>query len=170
MKLDFCAPIRPGLLSWLLFAIGVTAAAWSLSTWMAADELHRAAEARLASLQRPAPPSARVAPPTDRATLAYLRHDAAARDQLALPWTGLFDSLHSLRPAEIALLSLDADGRRADFTLTALAIDQSALLDWFDELRQAPALDEVSLTRHEMREVDGLQVVYFNLRGKWRRP
>lgn len=170
MKLDFCAPIQPGLVSWLLFAIGVTAAGWSLVTWRAADDLHRAAETRLAGLQRPVPPAARTAPPADRATLAHLRRDAAARDQLNLPWTGLFDSLHSLRPAQIALLSLDADGRRTDFSLTALAIDQSALLDWFDELRQAPALDEVSLTRHELREVDGLQVVYFNLRGKWRRP
>ena len=170
MKLDFCAPSRPGLISWLLFALGLTAAGWSLSIWLAADELHRAAEARLADLRRSAPAAARVASPTDRATLANLRHDAAARDQLALPWTGLFDSLHGLRPSEIALLSLDADGRRADFTLTALAIDQSALLEWFDTLRQAPALDEVSLTRHELREVDGLQVVYFNLRGKWGRP
>lgn len=169
MKLDFCAPIRPGLVSWLVFAIGMAAAGWNLTTWLAADELRGAAETRLASLHRPAS-AARVAPPADRATLAHLRHDTAARDQLNLPWTGLFDSLHSLRPAEIALLGLDADGRRADFTLTALAINQSALLDWFDELRQAPALDEVSLTRHELREVDGLQVVYFNLRGKWVRP
>ncbi len=170
MNLDFYAPSRHGFVAWLLLIIGGLAAGWVALTWQAATETHLAAQDRLASLQqKPALPVGR-SKPANSALLAQVRSDDAARKQLSLPWPDLFDSLQSVKPSEIALLSIDADGRRADFTLTALARNQTALLDFFTELQKQSGLSEVSLSRHEMREVDGVQAVYFSMRGNWGQP
>ncbi len=171
MNLDFNASSsRPGPASWLLFVLGLAVAGWALHAWQDADATRQAVAAHLASLQDK--PAAKALKPTrvDAVVLSRERGDAAARSQLSLPWARLLETLQNSRPPEIALLNLDADGRRGDFTLAALARSHAAMLDYFHELQRAPGFAQVSLSRHELREVDGVQAVYFNLRGDWTQP
>lgn len=172
MNLDFSARAsRPGLVSWLIFALGLAAAGWSLQGWQAADAARGKLEAQLAGLRDKGAPQ-KSAKPTrvDAATLTRQRGDEAARSQMNLPWARLLDSLQNSRPPEIALLNLDADGRRGDFTLAALARNHAAMLEYFHELQRAPGFTRISLSRHELREIEGAQAVYFSLRGEWTQP
>lgn len=171
MNLDFTAPFpRPGLASWLLLAFGLAVTGWVMLAWQDAAVAQAAAQAQLARLQpKPARPPGKAGP-ADGKQLARQRGDDAARRQLSLPWSRLLESLQDARPPEIALLSLDADGRRGDFTLTALARNQAAMLDYFNALQHAPGLAQVSLSRHELRAAEGEQVVFFSLRGEWTPP
>ena len=175
MKLDFFAPAaRPAWFAWLLLGLGLAAAVWTLQTLQAATAEQQRAETRLASLRGPA--AMRQAKPArkpvreDASGLLRQRADAAARDQLQLPWARLLETLQDTRTSEIALLSLEADGRRGDFTLAALAKNHAAMLDFLEALQQAPGFAQVSLTRHELRDLDGEQRVHFTLRGDWTRP
>jgi hypothetical protein len=175
MNLDFSArPSRPGLTSWLLLALGLAAAGWVMLAWQDADAARGNAEMRLASLQ--AKPTQKATKPqrADAAALNLLqsrqRGDDAARSQLNLPWARLLDTLQNSRPPEIAFLNLDADGRRGDFTLAAQAKNHAAMLDYFNALQRAPGMARVSLNRHELREADGVQALYFSLRGEWTQP
>lgn len=172
MNLDFSTrSARPGPVSWLIFALGLIAAAGSLLGWQAADAARSEAEAQLARL-RDKPVVQTKAKPVrvDAAALTRQRGDDAARSQLNLPWARLLDTLQNSRPPEIALLSLDADGRRGDFTLAAQAKNHAAMLEYFDGLQRAPGFARISLSRHELREVEGAQAVYFSLRGEWTQP
>jgi Tfp pilus assembly protein PilN len=175
MKLDFFAPAaRPAWFAWLLLGLGLAAALWTLQSWNAATVEQHRVETRLASLQGPAAPRqakpARKPKREDAGGLNRQRADAAARDQLQLPWARLLETLQDIRTPEIALLSLEADGRRGDFTLAGLAMNHAAMLDFFDSLQHAPGFAQVSLTRHELRELEGEQRVHFTLRGDWTRP
>jgi Tfp pilus assembly protein PilN len=172
MNLDFCAhSSRPGLRSWLIFALGLVAAGWVLLAWQEAAAARSKAETHLASLQDK-PAAQKVVKPksADVAALNRQRGDAAARSQLNLPWTRLLAALQDSRPPEIAFLNLEADGRRGDFTLAALAKNQVAMLDYFHALQASPGFAQVGLSRHELREVEGAQVVYFSLGGGWTQP
>ena len=175
MNLDFNARSpRPGPVSWLIFALGLAAAGWVMQAWQAADAARMDAETRLASLQdKPVlktPQTAAKVKRIDTAALARQSVDDAARRQLSLPWARLLETLQTLRPPEIAFLNLDVDGRRGDFTLAAQARNHAAMLDYFHALQGAPGLAQVSLSRHELREADGLLVVSFSLRGEWTQP
>ncbi|OYY93767.1 MAG: hypothetical protein B7Y41_09865 [Hydrogenophilales bacterium 28-61-23] len=175
MNLDFnVQSSRPGGLSWLLLVIGLAAAAWVMQAWQTADAGFSAAQARIASLQaKPAQrPSEKTAKArrVDAAAQNRQRTDDAARGQLALPWTRLLETLQRQQSPGVALLSLDADGHRGDFTLTAFAKNHAAMLDYFEELQRVPGFTQVSLSRHELREVDADTVVYFSLRGLWTQP
>lgn len=172
MNLDFSVSAsRPGLASWLLLAFGVAAAGWVMLAWQSAAAARDEAAAHLASLQeRPAAQKNLQPKRVDAAALARQQSDVAARSQLNLPWARLLDTLQNTRPSEIAFLSLDADGRRGDFSLTAQAKNHAAMLEYFNQLQHAPGMAQVSLNRHELREADGVQVVYFSLRGAWTTP
>lgn len=169
--LDFLrSPARAGAHSWLLLALGVAAAAAFAWDHARARAEHAAAEIRLAQ-QRP--PAARATPRTQRVDPAEQgRHRAEleAQRQLNLPWGILINRLQTERSADVALLALEADGRRGDFQLTADARDHPAMLAYVRRLRAAPDLRDVALTRHASAQSDGVAVVNFTLRGQWTPP
>lgn len=168
VKLDFAAPgSRPGPLSWLLLALGLGLAAAVAYAWQEADAARTLAQANLAALARPAAKPVAKAAKADPALQARLKEDDAARRALALPWSRLLETLQDSLPDDVALLSLDADGRAGTFQLAANAKSHQAMLDYFKDLKAKPGLGEVTLTRHELREIDGLQGVNFSLRGTW---
>jgi hypothetical protein len=174
MNLDFTAPgPRPGPISWLLLALGLIALATAGLAWQAADSTAQEARTRLAGRQaapKPAQSPKSVRNNTDPAAQARQREDSNARRALALPWTRLLTVLQDTRPDDIAFLSLDADGRRGDFQLTADAKSYRAMLDYYRTMQAEPAFKAVSLVRHELREIDGVQGVNFSLRGEWSQP
>jgi Tfp pilus assembly protein PilN len=175
MNLDFSAQTsRPGGLSWLLLVVGLAISFWVMQGWQVANARFGAAESRLANLQtKPAQHLADKVAKAKRADSAgqnRQRSEDAARSQLALPWPRLLETLQRKHSPDIALLSLDADGRRGDFTLTAFAKNHAAMLDYFEQLQREPGLLQVSLSRHELREVDAEKRVYFSLGGLWAQP
>lgn len=172
IRLDFTAPgPHPGLLSWLLLALGLAAFGLTVFAWREADDAARAAQAGLAALSRaPAAKPAKTMKKGDTAALARERGEAEARRALALPWTRLLTVLQESRPDDIAFLELEADGRRGDFQITAAAKSHQAMLDYYRSLKAEPGFRAVSLMRHELRDIDGLQGVDFSLRGEWTRP
>lgn len=172
MNLDFTAPgARPGPISWLLLALGLIAVAAVGLAWQAADDAAQDAQTRLAGMRAaPTAKPAKTRNSVDPAALARQREDGNARRALALPWTRLLTVLQDTRPDDIAFLELDADGRRGDFQLTADAKSYRAMLDYYRAMQAEPAFKAVSLVRHELREIDGVQGVNFSLRGEWSQP
>jgi hypothetical protein len=172
IELDFITPgARPGALSWLLLALGLLAFAVAALAWRAADADARTAESRLAGLSAaPVAKAAKTSLRADAAALARQRGEDHARRALALPWAALLTTLQASRPDDIALLELDADGRRGDFLLTAEAKSHQAMLAYYQLLQAEAGLRAVSLTRHELHEIDGVQGVNFSLRGEWSKP
>ncbi len=169
IDLDFTAPgARPGPVSWLLLVLGLLAAGVVVAAWQSADAAARAAQAHIALLDKtPAAKTGKVAKKADPALQAREKEDAQARRALALPWNRLLTTLQDGLPDDIALISLDADGRRGDFQIVADAKSHQAMLDYYRDLQGEAGFRRVTLTRHELREIDGLQGVNFSLRGEW---
>ena len=169
IDLDFLSPgARPGPVSWLLLALGLAAVGVVASAWNSADADARAAQAHIALLDRaPAAKSKQSEKKIDSALQARDKEDAQARRALALPWNRLLTTLQDGLPDDVALVSLDVDGRRGDFQIVANAKSHQAMLDYYRELQGESGFGKVTLTRHELREIDGLQGVNFSLRGDW---
>jgi len=172
IELDFIAPgARPGALSWMLLALGLLAFGIAALAWRATDADMREAASQLDRLR--AAPVAKAVKPSlrvDATAQARQRGETNTRRALGLPWTTLLTTLQDTLPDDIALLELDADGRRGDFLLTAEAKDYQAMLEYYQMLQAEPGLRAVSLTRHELHEIDGVQGVNFSLRGDWSKP
>lgn len=170
-NLDFTRPGgRTGPISWLLLAIGLGVLAWTgLDYGRDREEFDRVQD-RLARIQQTPARTARKPARPNAAETARRQAEAGVERQLGLSWTHLVEGLQQQRPAEIALLSLDADGRRMDFQLAGLARNHQSMLDYLRRVQSVPGLARVELTRHGTAEADGLQVVEFNLRGDWGKP
>ncbi len=162
--LDFARtqPPRPWA-AWLLLAVGLAAALWAGSAWLAAGAEHQGQVQRLETL--------RQARPAAILTTRPAKKDAAAQTvalrQLDLPWGGLLASLESTRPDGIALLSLEADARHGQLSLTAEAKDYAAMIDYYRRLQATPGLRDATLTQHGIREDGQAQPVRFTLRARW---
>lgn len=168
IELDFTAPgTRPGPLSWLLLALGLLAAGAVAFTWQGADAAAVEAQARLAALSKPVAKHTKIEKKADPVALTREREDADARRALALPWNRMLTVLQDTLPDDIALISLEADGHRGDFHIVADAKSHQAMLDYYRTLQAEAGLRAVTLTRHELREIDGVQGVNFSLRGEW---
>lgn len=152
---------RPPLAAWLLLAAGLGLA--SLVGWRYLETGRAlAAEQEAAAGLQPAP-AARPARATPRTAAAE-----TGRTQLDLPWGALFARLEHSRPAAIALVALEADGRKREAGLTAEARSPAAMLDYLARLRREPGLAEVTLVSHAVREDDPQRPLRFALRFTWR--
>jgi Tfp pilus assembly protein PilN len=167
IELDFLRrkPVMPGL-SWLLLIAG--AAFLSLVSWQyrlvqaeMKTETARAAQlAREAKLER-----MRQSPRTAQVEPGLV--DQALLDR---PWGDLFLGLERSRPAKIALLDLEADGRKSQVTLIAEAKTPGQMLDYINELRKQPGLAGVTLTSHIVDEENPQRPVQFSVRFNWSQP
>jgi Tfp pilus assembly protein PilN len=87
---------------------------------------------------------------------------------LQLPWGKLLQSLEQTYPGHIALLSLEADERRNEATLTAEARNAEAMLAYLEVLKAPPGLKTVVLASHEIQEEDEQRPLRFVVRLGWR--
>lgn len=160
LELDF---LHPGggstSAGWLLLAVGVALAC--LVGWHYAEAARDLAAARVeAGRLAPAPVRRAVATPA-RAALA------AGRDELDLPWGRLFAALEGSRPGTVALVSIEADGRRREAGLTGEARTPTAMLDYIARLRREPGLAGVVLVSHGVREDAPQRPLVFVVRLRW---
>lgn len=172
LRLDFNAPGRRiGALSWMLLALGVLAVVWVAQSWRTAQSYERRAQAAYDAAsgeqRRTRQPATRRAEAPVRPQAA--RNEAALARALALSWDELLQPLQQAVSDDIALLELDADAVRGEFTLSGAARGHDAMLRYLRHLHDESGLGAVSLVRHEAREFDGQQGVYFSLRGGWGR-
>lgn len=155
---------RTHWLGWLLLALGLSAIGWTM--WqdrqlglavsgqrMAAERLRPAAVSR---------PSARPAESPE-----HLEMQSAA-SQLGLPWSDLLVGLEKSRSKKIALLSLDADGRKPVVTMVAEARNLQDMLGYIESLKGDAKFKSVRLVSHLLREDDPQMPVRFTLLVRWR--
>lgn len=164
LKLDFLHPYPSlGWPAWLLLAAGLALAGGAL--WQDRQlELSIAAETaeqqRLAPAYKPQKP--RIIPGMAVETTQL------ARDQLALPWNTLFTRLEKVQSKNIALVSLEADGRKTDATLTAEARTLADMLAYVEVLKKEAGFHSVTLSQHALQEEDRELPYRFVLRIRWR--
>lgn len=163
LKLDFLHPIsRPGWPAWLLLAAGLALAGWTLWHERQLDQALAAETARQVGV---APAPGRFArTPAAKGQTGTL----SAAEQLALPWSELFAKLEKVQSKRIALLALEADGRRTEATLTAEARDLKDMLAYIDSLKNEAGFSSVTLSSHVLREEDPELPYRFVLRLGWR--
>lgn len=171
LHLDFVRPHAPRL--WLgagLLAAGGFAAVATLVEYRAlAGELDRL-EARIADTQRVA-----------RRDLARLRHASgdpkalaeevhnanAVLAQLAIPWEALFWEIEAASDASIALLSIHPDASTRELRVTGEARRIEDVLAYVGRLEGRPALANVHLVSHELRQGGARRPVAFALAAQW---
>jgi hypothetical protein len=146
-------------LSWLLILVGVAMVGLAGNRYLVvSDDLARE-KARGAGRNKPTLASRVKAEP------APLRGDTL----LTVPWRDLFARLEAGRPASIAFMSLDADGRKGTLTLTAEARKPADMVDYLETLRQKGHFSAVTLNSHTvMEDEEGLESVHFVVRMGWK--
>jgi len=166
LKLDFLHPFpRPHWVAWVLLVAGVGLAAWI--GWQDQQVVRALA---VAAAESPAPRTPPVSRRAARAATGEAQTGAAesAQAQLATPWGELFGRLENNRPGRIALLSLEADARKSDATLTAEARSVKDMLAWIEQLKGEAGFHSVTLASHTLQEDDPQRPVRFVLRLGWR--
>ncbi|MDD4882594.1 MAG: hypothetical protein PHX10_13530 [Gallionellaceae bacterium] len=161
LELDFLRT-RPAIpaAAWLLLAAGIVMALLAGNRYLrVSDELalEKARAARLAPMAK-----------AHKAAAQPARPEAVEGDLLAVPWSDLLGHLETTRPANIAFLSLAADGRKGVLTLTAEARNAAAMIDYLEALRQQGGFRSVTLTGHTLVQADnGIESLHFVARLRW---
>ena len=94
----------------------------------------------------------------------------AAVNQLNLPWRDLQDALAAATPASVALLALEPDARKHVLRLTAEVKNSDDMIGYIELLKQQEFFSAVTLTRHEVSELDPNRPLRFQLDAEWRAP
>jgi hypothetical protein len=164
LRVDFVRPRPvPSPLGWGLLVLGLLALAWAGWRYQSVSAAHEAATARLAALSpksAPRRPAARPAAQDEAEALA-------GRRLLEADWGGLLAALEQSRPADVALLRVEAEAARGTLLLSATAKDAAAMLAYLQRLERLPLLSRVALSSHQDEAVDGLRTVRFDLRAQW---
>lgn len=158
LKLDFLHP-QPtaGWPAWLLLVAGLALAGWAL--WHD-GQLNQELAAETAEQRR-----------LGKSPVARNAGQAGtpmADEQLLLPWNELFGKLESVKTKDIALISLEADGRKTEAVLTAETRHFNDMLAYIESLRNEAGFRTVTLSSHVLREEDPQQPYRFVLRLGWR--
>jgi hypothetical protein len=163
-ELDFLRE-RPRLpaAAWLLLGLGVLLAATAAARYLKAERGLAGERAVVAGLEaaRAARKPAKAVMPQQAAA------ETADRTQLELPWDTLFVQLEKSRPDEIALVSIEADGRKREASLIAEARNPAIMLDYLERLRSQSGFNAVVLSSHTLRAEDPQQPLRFVLRLRW---
>lgn len=163
--LDFVSRRRaPAVWGWLLLVLGASYATWA--GWRH-ETIAAALDAQQARLDRLAPMAERPDPRTTRSD-----DPAATRAhrQLDADWQTLLRSLERSRPADIALLSLEADATDGAVTLYGKARNSAAMLTYLKILEGMDVLSDIALARHGAVDTDAEHGVDFLVHAHWRQP
>lgn len=110
-----------------------------------------------------APARPRAAGPESALAAQRVRAWNTVARQLNTPWSTLLDTLESVTPEDVALVSVEPDATQAAVRLMAEARTLQALLAYEQSLRAAPLFREVQLTRHETNDSDPVRPVRLHL-------
>src|SRR6185503_4408610 len=89
-------------------------------------------------------------------------------ERLSLAWDNLFSALESSAAADVALLSIEPDGRAGTVLITGEARDYQAALGYVSKLGAAKTLRRVHLVKHEIRQGEAQRPVLFSVAASWK--
>ncbi len=170
LDIQFARPARAfGWARATVVMIGVLALVASAARFVVTrGELERA-EAELGDIRsqldrrNALPVGAAVAIPENQ-----IRAINAAIGKLNLPWAELFAVFEASKPAAIALLSYEPDGRSRTLVVQAESRTLAHMVAFVERLRRVAMFEEALLVRHELREDDPNRPYRFVLKLRWR--
>lgn len=90
--------------------------------------------------------------------------------QLNTPWQDLFDQLEKTTSADIALISIEPDAKRATIRLVAEAKRLETLLAYASDLQQQGVLGRLTYSKHETNDQDSNKPVRLSFELDMRMP
>jgi Tfp pilus assembly protein PilN len=171
LHLDFARPRPPRV--WLgasLAVAGALAAAATLVQYHALAGEAARLEARIADAQRMARrdlPRLRQVGLDPRALAEEVRAANAVLAQLTIPWGALFREIEAAGSEDIALLSIQPDARARALRIAGEGRRFEDVLAYVARLESRPALADVFLASHELRDGGADRPVAFALAARW---
>lgn len=83
--------------------------------------------------------------------------------QLNTPWTALLDTLEAATPEEIALVTIEPDGRNGSIRLQVEAKTLDGLLAYAGTLKAIERFEQVTLLKHETNDQDATKPLRLSL-------
>jgi Tfp pilus assembly protein PilN len=172
VDLDF-APARrrrPGLLGWVLLAIGLLAAGLAgYDLWTAERDLAER-EALVARLRAELRQDRPAQPIRDSAPITAEERAPAERVAGALnaDWSAFFTDLADASRPEVALLELQGDAARGSLRMVGESQSVEAAFAYLEQLQRASMLREARIDSHEWVTQGPQMVVRFVLTAQWR--
>ncbi|MDY0013005.1 MAG: PilN domain-containing protein [Rhodocyclaceae bacterium] len=170
LALDFSGRRRPpGILGWLLLALGLLATGWELADWRAGQTDLAEREAIVARLRHQAQRTQPVAEPASERPVAEQDARPALRvaGQLGADWGGLWRDLAVAEDPGMALLSLEVDGPRGELRISGQARSLAAVFDYLARLEATPGVAAARLVNYEAVTVGAAELFRFNATARW---
>lgn len=168
LELDFVQArrVRPGRVLLLLLAVAAVAlTGWHYRQQTAnLQQFQALANHNQQALQRVSPVSERKLDPALQKQIVQAN---ATWDELAQPWDALFAELEAAANKQVALLALEADGKKRLLRITAEVKQRQALLDYMSRLEKLPGVSDVALQEHHINLQDKELPIRFTLQAKW---
>lgn len=168
LELDFVPArrVRPARVLWLLLAVvAVLLTGWQYR--LLTDNLQQfqaLANHNQQALQRINPLAERKLDPALQKQIVQAN---ATWDELTQPWDTLFTELEAASNKQVALLALEADGKKRLLRITAEVKQRQALLDYMSRLEKLPSVSGVALQEHHINLQDKELPIRFTLQARW---
>lgn len=171
LHLDFVRPWAPRTgLGAALLAVGVFAAVATLVEYRALAVESAQLETRIADTQRMARrelPRLRQAALDPKALADEVRNANTVLAQLTIPWDALFREIEAAGDKSVTLLSIQPDAGTRALRITGEGRRFEDVLAYIGRLEGRPALANVFLASHELRQGGAQRPVAFALVAQW---
>lgn len=154
---------------WLMLALGALSVVFVTFEFVQVRKATKILEQRLAEQQQRRPASGRT-PAPDAATLRDIEAANRVAARLTLPWEALFHEIEVSQTGDVALLAIEPNVARRSVQLDGEARNADATLEYIAALEAQPALANVSLLSHEIRQDDAEKPVRFSIQARWMYP
>ncbi len=169
LHLDFIAqPSRFRFLGWFMLCVGLcaVAAVWTYEHLNTAPRLAALRQELIAQQNALKPPVPVSTMKPDELAAAW-KHAQVVSDQLALPWTYLFEAMGKASSENVAFLSIEPDPGKGRVVVIAEARDFDAMLGFFQGLQASPNFEDVALQSHLINNAVPEKPVRFRLSARW---
>lgn len=178
VRIDFAAPsLRRTLfhthpLVWLLCLAALAACCYAGWTGWQLLVQQRSNDERLAALGARRVASASAAAPAVRPAISEAQAVAVngAVRRLNLPWRALREAVAGATTPAIAVVALEPDAHKHSMRITAEAKNADDMIDYVEQLKHQELFNAVTLTRHEINELDPNKPMRFQIEAQWSAP
>lgn len=172
LELDFSGRRpRPGVLGWLLLAIGLGATGVEVLQWRQGEADLADRDAIVERLRRQVRRTVEAPVPRDGQPASVSEQERqpalVLAGRLRADWGAVFQDLDAAEDDRLALLSVEVDGARGGVRLRGEAKSLPAVFDYLARLETSPSLGSVQLANYEMVTVGAVELVQFNAVAQW---
>jgi hypothetical protein len=160
-------PLRVRLMRYALLVCGVLMLGLVFLQYRQIEQAHTALAWQLQDMRGQTQSPVRLADETSDVDAQAMKHAQEILHQLNLPWPALFDTLESALANDVVILAVAPNPQRSALTLTAMAADSDAALDFADRLKASGRLDDIHLTQEEPWEENERFPLQFLLSADW---